>query len=928
MNGIGGLFKLRPGRRALAISGLVAVVLAGSLALAFGVPNDSRLLSLLSGHGWLTTTKPGEVVLANGETGQVDFRLAVGTTHDPLDVVQSGQDALLIDEKTGEAGSIDVGNLKVVDQRRMTTRSGSVGTAADAGAANQVLPGPDGTFYIVHRDSGRIAVSDPVSGRTVASGTIGRGLSQAVVGGNGTLWTERESSGAMIGVDYRDGSLHVQEAQSSVVAPRDDVRLSSVNGTPAVLDQSRGLFFLAPDGAPGPAVSLPRTVARQAAVAPTLSGPVVPLAATGKVVLIEHHVGKVVDLNGRASDRLGAPIPFGGRVYVPDLTDGSVVVLNDDGDQVGSPIQVAPSSAPLQVDVQNGALFINDPDSGAAYSVTPAGQVNPISKNDPNVPTNHVTPTTVPSPVTLPPLTPPPVTVPTTVTPKPGTGAGSGGSGAGSKAPAGTTTTTTPAVAASVPAAPGSPTAQAGAGSATVSWTAPATHGSPITGYTVTWKSGGGGSTTVPASRTSVAITGLKNGTSYTFSVRAANAIGTGPSAQTTSVTPTNTVPDAPTNVAATANKDGSITVTWSKATGEGHQITGYTVTATPTSGAALAPVTATGTSTTFSAAQGIALGTSYTFTVTATNDAGGSSKPSNPSKAVTAATLPSSVGDLAVAPGDGSATVTWVCDPSDPSCSGGSPVTSFDLSVSPTPGTPPGSVAAVAGTSNYSQKIGNLTNGTPYTVTVAACNTLGCTATKVTASTVPFGAPAAPAVTGSVNGTTVNWSWNTPTGNGTAVTGFTISVNGSEVASGLVDSYSGTYGYAATETISVVAVNAGGVSGATGTNAQRTVTPPPPPPSITISRGSSTSLTGCTSACYWVDVSFSNFPANGSWDLICYQNGSQYFDSQTYGFTYKSNGSGSGTYDPSGSSGEGCAAGSGTVYVSLNGVTSNSIAM
>jgi hypothetical protein len=215
MNGIGGLFKLRPGRRALAISGLVAVVLAGSLALAFGVPNDSRLLSLLSGHGWLTTTKPGEVVLANGETGQVDFRLAVGTTHDPLDVVQSGQDALLIDEKTGEAGSIDVGNLKVVDQRRMTTtRSGSVGTAADTGAANQVLPGPDGTFYVVHRDSGRIAVSDPVSGRTVAKGTIGRGLSQAVVGGNGTLWTEQESSGAMVGVDYRDGSLHVQEARS------------------------------------------------------------------------------------------------------------------------------------------------------------------------------------------------------------------------------------------------------------------------------------------------------------------------------------------------------------------------------------------------------------------------------------------------------------------------------------------------------------------------------------------------------------------------------------------------------------------------------------------------------------------------------------------------------------------------------------------
>ena len=119
-------------------------------------------------------------------------------------------------------------------------------------------------------------------------------------------------------------------------------------------------------------------------------------------------------------------------------------------------------------------------------------------------------------------------------------------------------------------------------------------------------------------------------------------------------MTPTNTVPDAPTNVTATADKDGSITVTWAKATGEGKQVTGYTVTATPTSGTALAPVTATGTSTTFSAAQGIALGTSYMFTVTATNGAGGSSKPSSPSKAVTAATSPSAVTSLAALSGRG----------------------------------------------------------------------------------------------------------------------------------------------------------------------------------------------------------------------------------------------------------------------------------
>ena len=77
---------------------------------------------------------------------------------------------------------------------------------------------------------------------------------------------------------------------------------------------------------------------------------------------------------------------------MPDLSDGSVVVLNDRGDQVGTPIPVAQASAPLTVNVQNGALFINDPDSDTAYSVAASGQVNLIAKNAPNVPTNHARP--------------------------------------------------------------------------------------------------------------------------------------------------------------------------------------------------------------------------------------------------------------------------------------------------------------------------------------------------------------------------------------------------------------------------------------------------------------------------------------------------------------------------------------------------------
>ena len=99
-------------------------------------------------------------------------------------------------------------------------------------------------------------------------------------------------------------------------------------------------------------------------------------------------------------------------------------------------------------------------------------------------------------------------------------------------------------LAAGVPGAPTGVSASAGDASATVSWVAPVSNGgNPVTGFTVT-SSPGGITATAGASATSVVVPGLSDGTTYTFTVTAANSLGNGvTSAPSNAVTPTVSAP-------------------------------------------------------------------------------------------------------------------------------------------------------------------------------------------------------------------------------------------------------------------------------------------------------------------------------------------------------------------------------------------------
>ena len=118
-----------------------------------------------------------------------------------------------------------------------------------------------------------------------------------------------------------------------------------------------------------------------------------------------------------------------------------------------------------------------------------------------------------------------------------------------------------------VPGAPRGVKATAGDAQAKVSFKPPASDGgSPITSYTVTSKP-----QSIKADGTSspIVVTGLTNGTAYTFKVKATNAVGTGPaSIKSNTVTPAK-VPGQPRGVTATAG-DAQATASFKAPTSNG----------------------------------------------------------------------------------------------------------------------------------------------------------------------------------------------------------------------------------------------------------------------------------------------------------------------------------------------------------------------
>jgi trimeric autotransporter adhesin len=317
-----------------------------------------------------------------------------------------------------------------------------------------------------------------------------------------------------------------------------------------------------------------------------------------------------------------------------------------------------------------------------------------------------------------------------------------------------------------VPDSPTIGTAVSGNTTASVTFAAPGSNGgSAITGYTVTSNPD---NLTGTGSSSPITVNGLTNGTAYTFTITATNAAGTGAtSAASNSVTPTSgpTVPDAPTSIVATfGNASASVDFTAPVSDG-GSTITSYTATSTPGGLTGVLTQAGSGTIT----VNGLTNGTSYTFTVLATNGIG-NSLPSAVSNSVTPATTPDAPTIGTATAGNTTASVAFTA----PVSNGGSTITGYTVTSNPGNITSTGSASPILVT--------GLTNGTSYTFTVTATNTVGTSSVSNTSNSVtPASTPGAPTITSITPGNgQLSVAFTAPGSNGgSAITNYKYSING-----------------------------------------------------------------------------------------------------------------------------------------------------
>ncbi|MFB4309110.1 fibronectin type III domain-containing protein [Actinomadura sp. GTD37] len=362
------------------LTGQVAIGLVGVLVIAaavYGVGVASAKYRLADVGAWLTAAGKGLVVHVNGPAGKVDGKTGVipQMRGHNIKVVQDGATVLIIDMDTGVVSRLDPSQL-------------DVGTSRPLGRGIQVLAGA-GRAYTVDSVKGVVQEIDPVGLTPVgASAALPPILGQAGIDARGALWVPVSRNGEVAA--FSGGRLG---PPVRVGAAGDSLALTMAAGDPVVTNSTAATATVVKSSGAKLTVSLPTTVKRAGR-----GGVLAPAATDGKTVpLLAQGAGSLVTVDtdtGRYSStrlampkhRYRPPQMLGAKVYIPDETAGALLVYDSAGNRFERPVTVTGRPSRLDVFVRDGMLWANDPSGPHAVVIDRRGAGRGIDKYRDRVP--------------------------------------------------------------------------------------------------------------------------------------------------------------------------------------------------------------------------------------------------------------------------------------------------------------------------------------------------------------------------------------------------------------------------------------------------------------------------------------------------------------------------------------------------------------
>jgi hypothetical protein len=569
--------------------GLPVVLVGALVATLLGTGAFSRDSELQDESLWLWTTPAGEIARVNGLTAATDVRFPLtDAAGNEVQIVQTDSHLLLREIASGKVSAIDLSTLELTGEAETAPGEGVRLALADEGA------------FIIDQTQGLVNQVDPSSLTAIGDPLqFPAGLTGGAFDSAGKLWIGVPREGTIVQIEPKEAAARTV-ATEVVAEPRQELALTVLGDGVAVLNSTaKKMTTIRADGRRsetdvdlvGPAEtaeSSPGTIASVTVTDPP------------SIVTVNDNESKHFSIDAAPSNLLGASVEFHQRIYVPDGASGLVWVYDLDGKELDR-IEIDAGGGPVELYHTGDTLFANAVNTNAAVVVSSDGNARQAEKDRDDILGGNAPPEDEEE-------------------------NGDEGDDDGSEESA-------PEI--GPPGAVTNLRGTVGDGLINLSWDAAPNNGSALTKYTI---EGAGQTWEIAPDQRVLEIGDLENGTPYTFNVTAHNAEGQGDTATSPSITPSAEVPDPVGSVEATANNDGTVTVKWDEANGQGNDVSGYQVEAIA-SGKQV--VVGQSDSTTFTVPEGtLEYGTQYAFQVTTLAGAAASS-PSAPSNSVTPFNVP-----------------------------------------------------------------------------------------------------------------------------------------------------------------------------------------------------------------------------------------------------------------------------------------------